>query len=97
MSFSTNFELMLLDPRSVFPWLTLNEVDYEDEVTGEVYTVPRHFRTDLSSVPIAISVIPVIGPLLVMRFFGKGRGKKAKPKPKPSVMDRDRPRLRRRD
>ena len=29
-------------------------------------------RTDLSSVPIAVSAIPVIGPLLVMRFFGKG-------------------------
>ena len=72
MSFSANFELMLLDPRSVFPWLTLNEVEYEDAVTGEIYRVPRHFRTDLSSVPIAVSAIPVIGPLLVMRFFGKG-------------------------
>ncbi len=63
---------MLLDDRSKFPWITLSPLVYESELTGETYTVPKHFRTDGASVPSAIAAIPIIGQALFIRYFGKG-------------------------
>lgn len=63
---------MLLDDRSEFPWITLEPLEYESELTGEIYTVPAHFRTDGASVPMAVGLLPGIGPALLARFFGQG-------------------------
>jgi hypothetical protein len=60
---------MLLDDRSIFPWITLEPLVYECELTGETYTVPKHFRTDGSSVPRALMLF---APPLAARFFGQG-------------------------
>lgn len=67
-----NVQVMLLSDREMFPWLTLEPLVYEDPVTGETFTVERNFRTDGASIPIALSLVPVIGPLLSMRYFGGG-------------------------
>lgn len=72
MAFETMLDVRFLDDRSLFPWLTLAELVYEDPVTGETYVVPRHFRTDGASVPEAIAAIPVIGQALFLRYFGGG-------------------------
>lgn len=70
--FLTQLTVMLLDDRSKFPWITLSPLVYESELTGETYTVPKHFRTDGASVPSAIAAIPIIGQALFIRYFGKG-------------------------
>jgi len=70
--FLTPLEAMLLDDRTMFPWITLEPLVYESPLTGETYTVPRNFRTDGSSVPAAIIAIPVIGQALALRYFGRG-------------------------
>lgn len=62
----------LLNDRGPFPWLTLEELVYQDPETGEIYTVPRYFRTDGASVPKALVSIPIVGPALFQRFFGQG-------------------------
>lgn len=72
MPFNTQLEVVLLDDRSVFPWILTAPLEYECPLTGEVYTVPKHFRTDGASVPAAIVALPIIGPTLLLRFFGKG-------------------------
>lgn len=64
--------VQFLDDRSEFPFLTLSPLEYFSPLTGETYAVPRYFRTDGASVPVAISAIPVIGPELLMRYFGHG-------------------------
>lgn len=72
MPFVTPLRLQFLDDRSVFPWITTDELVYESELTGETYIVPRHFRTDGASVPEMVAAVPVIGPALFMRYFGRG-------------------------
>ena len=72
MPFITPLEVMLLDDRNQFPWITLEPLVYESELTGQTYTVPRNFRTDGSSVPKAIMAIPIIGQALALRYFGQG-------------------------
>lgn len=72
MPFTTPLQVLFLDDRSEFPWLTLAPLVYESELTGEVYEVPRHFRTDGASVPMALSAVPIVGPALANRFFGRG-------------------------
>ena len=71
MPFLTPLKLQLLNDRAEFPWLTLDVLVYTDK-KGNIHTVPKYFRTDGSSHPIAIAAIPVIGPMLVMRHFGSG-------------------------
>lgn len=61
-----------LDDRSEFPFVTLAPLSYFSPLTGETYTVPRYFRTDGASVPVAIAAVPVIGPALLQRYFGHG-------------------------
>lgn len=70
--FTTPLQVLFLDDRSEFPWLTLGELVYECELTGETYTVPRHFRTDGASVPMALAAVPVVGTALANRYFGRG-------------------------
>ena len=70
--FLTALDVRLLDTRSIFPWITLSELVYECELTGETYVVPRHFRTDGASVPEALAAVPVVGQALFLRYFGQG-------------------------
>ena len=72
MPFTTPLLLQFLDDRSVFPFITTAPLVYECELTGETYTVPKHFRTDGASVPEALAALPVVGPALMMRYFGNG-------------------------
>lgn len=67
-----NVQAMLLNDRHAKPWMLLERLEYDDPITGERYTVEKNFRTDGSSVPIALAAVPVIGPMLVIRFFGGG-------------------------
>ena len=71
MAFTTPLHVMFLDDRSRFPWITLEPLVYECDLTGEVYTVPRHFRTDGASVPMALAMVPGFS-LLAQRYFGNG-------------------------
>ena len=72
MPFLTPLKVQLLDDRGPFPWITLEPLVYESELTGETYTVPRHFRTDGASVPTALFAVPIVGQSLALRFFGNG-------------------------
>ena len=67
-----NPKVMLLSDRSDFPWITIEELIYESELTGDTYTVPKHFRTDFASIPKALVLVPIAGPLLFQRYFGNG-------------------------
>jgi hypothetical protein len=69
MPFNDALQVQLLNDRSVFPFITLQELSYESPMTGETYTVRRHFRTDGSSVPRALILL---APALAMRFMGQG-------------------------
>lgn len=72
MPFLTPLNVMLLDDRSVFPWITLSPLVYESPLTGETYEVPKHFRTDGASIPSALIAIPITGQALALRFMGQG-------------------------
>lgn len=65
-------KVQLLNDREEFPWLTLDTLSYQDPLSGEVYTVPKYFRTDGASVPKALVCVPIVGPALFQRFFGEG-------------------------
>lgn len=65
-------KVQLLNDREIFPWITLEPLEYYSPGTGETYTVPRHFRTDGASIPMALAAVPVVGQALVMQFFGQG-------------------------
>jgi len=71
MPFLTPLKVQLLNDREEFPWLTLDPLQYLDK-RGVIHTVPKYFRTDGVSHPIAIATIPIIGQALVMRHFGSG-------------------------
>lgn len=64
--------VQLLNDRNVFPWLTTKQLAWYDPVLNRVFTVPKYFRTDGASIPIALAALPVVGPALVMRYFGSG-------------------------
>jgi hypothetical protein len=72
MGFETPLVVQFLNDRSVFPWITTEPLVYESALTGGTYTVPRHFRTDGSSIPKALIALPVVGQGLALRFMGKG-------------------------
>lgn len=72
MPFLTPLKVQLLNDREVFPWITTEPLVYACELDDRTYTVPRHFRTDGASIPMALSLVPIIGSALCMRFFGKG-------------------------
>lgn len=72
MSFVTPLKLQLINDRGLFPFITLEPLVYECDLTGETYTVPKHFMTDGASIPIALSALPVIGSMLAIRYFGGG-------------------------
>lgn len=69
MPFTSPLQVQYLNTRSVFPWITLAELEYESPLTGETYIVPKHFRTDGASVP---SFLILMNPPLAMRFMGTG-------------------------
>jgi len=64
-----NVQVMLLNDRHSYPWITLAPLVYESEITGERYEVPAHFRTDGSSIP---QWIILMAPPLAMRLMGRG-------------------------
>lgn len=65
-------KVMLIDDRAEFPWFVLEPQQYECELTGDTYIIPRGFRTDGASVPIAIAAVPLVGAALAIRYFGGG-------------------------
>jgi hypothetical protein len=65
-------KVMLVNDRARFPWFVLEPQQYDCELTGETYIIERGFRTDGSSVPIAISHVPLVGAMLLTRYFGGG-------------------------
>jgi len=69
---SANLQVMLLNDRAAKPWAMLEKLEFYSEITGETYIVPKHFLTDLASVPKAIVLLPIIGLALFLRFFGSG-------------------------
>lgn len=69
MPFTSPLEVMFLDDRGPFPWITLEYLAYESATTGETYVVPRHFRTDGASLPKALMLL---APPLAIRYFGSG-------------------------
>ena len=69
MPFETMLHVMLLNDRHEYPWVTTEPLVYESALTGETYEVPKHFRTDGSSVPRALMLF---SPALAARFFGRG-------------------------
>lgn len=72
MPFITPLDMRLFNPRAKHPFMLLDELVYECPLTGETYTVNKYFRTDLASIPIRLAAIPIIGPALVIRYFGNG-------------------------
>lgn len=72
MPFLDPLQVQLLNERSVFPWITLADRRWEDPETGEIHTIPKHFRTDGSSIPKALLAVPLIGQALALRYFGNG-------------------------
>lgn len=72
MPFNTLLEVALLNDRHPLPWITTAILDYDSPLTGEAYTVPRHFRTDGASIPTALLTLPALGPLIALRFMGEG-------------------------
>jgi hypothetical protein len=72
MPFTTPLNVQLLNDRETFPWITLAPLVYDCPLTGETYTVPKYFRTDGASIPMALVAVPVVGATLAMRFFGEG-------------------------
>lgn len=73
-----NLQIMLLNDRISSPFIMTEKLVYECPLTGETYEVPKHFRTDLASIPMLLSALPVIGPTFVIRFFGHGVWKGAR-------------------
>lgn len=67
-----NPKVMLLSDRHILPWITLEQLVYESPLTGETYVIPKHMRTDAASIPKALVLVPVVGPALFQRFFGRG-------------------------
>lgn len=72
MPFQTMLDVRFLDDRSIFPFITLSELVYDCELTGETYVVRRHFRTDGASIPEALAAVPLVGQALFLRYFGNG-------------------------
>jgi len=72
MFVSPPLKVMLIDDRAQFPWFVLEPQQYECDLTGETYFVERGFRTDGASVPVALAAFPLVGPLLLMQYFGGG-------------------------
>lgn len=70
--FLTELDARLLNDRAKMPWQLIAPLEYEDPLTGEIYTVPKWFRTDGASLPAALVALPVIGQLLFIRYFGQG-------------------------
>lgn len=63
---------MLLNDRHALPWILTEKLWYDSPLTGEMYEIERHFRTNLVSMPMALAAVPVIGQMLVIRYFGSG-------------------------
>ena len=72
MPFLTPLNVMLLDDRNEYPWITISPLVYESPLTGETYTVPTNFRTDGASVPSSLIAVPVIGQALALKYLGHG-------------------------
>jgi hypothetical protein len=72
MAFKSALVVQLLNDREKFPWVTLAPLEYECELTGETYVVPRYFRTDGASLPAALVAVPGVGSALFLRYFGQG-------------------------
>lgn len=67
-----NLQVMLLSDRHHLPWILTEPLMYHYPVTGEVFEIPRNFRTNLVSMPRALLAIPVLGNIAFMEFFGEG-------------------------
>lgn len=68
----TTLQMMLLNDRHRLPWILTEKLVYESPLTGEEYTIPRNFRTNLVSMPKMLAALPGIGGFVVLKFFGQG-------------------------
>lgn len=67
-----NLNLMLLNDRHKSPWILTEKLVYESPLTGEDYEIPKHFRTDLVSMPKMLAALPGVGSFIVLNFLGRG-------------------------
>lgn len=67
-----NLHLMLVSDRHRLPWILTEKLIYESPLTGEEYEIPRHFRTNLVSMPKMLAALPGIGGFTVLKFMGEG-------------------------
>lgn len=72
MPWFTSLDVTLVDDREEFPWEVISPLIWEDPETKEIHEVPIGFRTDGASIPMILSMIPIVGPALALRHFGKG-------------------------
>lgn len=63
---------MLVSDRHRLPWILTEQLIYESPLTGEEYIIPRHFRTNLVSMPKMVAALPGIGSFVVLKFLGQG-------------------------
>lgn len=63
---------MLINDRHRLPWILTEKLIYESPLTGDEYEIPRHFRTNLVSMPKMVAALPGIGTFAVLSFFGEG-------------------------
>lgn len=67
-----NLHLMLVSDRHKLPWILTEKLIYESPLTGDEYVIPRHFRTNLVSMPKMLAALPGIGGFTVLKFMGEG-------------------------
>lgn len=67
-----NLHVMLVSDRHKLPWILTERLVYESPLTGEEYEIPRHFRTNLVSMPKMLAAVPGIGGYTVLKFMGEG-------------------------
>lgn len=67
-----NLHMMLISDRHKLPWILTEKLLYESPLTGEIYEIPRHFRTNLVSMPKMLAALPGIGGFTVLKFMGEG-------------------------
>lgn len=67
-----NLHVMLVSDRHRLPWILTEKLVYESPLTGDEYEIPRHFRTNLVSMPKMLAALPGIGGFAVLKFMGEG-------------------------
>lgn len=67
-----NLHLMLVSDKHKLPWILTEKLIYDSPLTGEEYEIPRHFRTNLVSMPKIVAALPGIGGYFVYKYLKQG-------------------------